>query len=63
VWILIVVVMAFARSGWALFGPAPDLDAVESSLDARRRRRLEHDQRHGRREQRRSERRERRLGR
>jgi hypothetical protein len=63
VWILIVVVMAFARSGWALFGPAPDLDAVESSLDARRRRRLEHDQRHGRREQRRSERRDRRLGR
>jgi hypothetical protein len=59
VWILIVVVAAFARSGWALFGPAPDLDAVEASLDARRRRRQEHDQR----EARRDERRDRRLGR
>jgi Domain of unknown function (DUF1707) len=63
VWILIVVVMAFARSGWALFGPAADLDAVEESLEARRRRRLEQDQRHGRRDARRSERRNRRLDR
>jgi Domain of unknown function (DUF1707) len=59
VWILIVVVMAFARSGWALFGPAPDLDAVEASLEARRRRRLEQDQRHGRRDERRDRRRDR----
>jgi hypothetical protein len=42
VWVLIVVVFAFARSGWALFGPAPDLDAVEADLDARRRKRAEH---------------------
>ena len=33
VWVLIVVVMTFARSGWALFGPAPDLDAVEEQLE------------------------------
>lgn len=44
VWILIVVVMSLARSGWALFGPAPDLDAVEEHLDHRRHRRLERDQ-------------------
>ncbi len=42
VWVLIVVVLAFARSGWALFGPAPDLDAVEQDLDARRRARAEY---------------------
>lgn len=41
VWLLIVVVMTFARSGWALFGPAPDLDAVEEQLEARRRKRAE----------------------
>jgi hypothetical protein len=41
VWVLIVVVLAFARSGWALFGPAPDLDAVEQDLDARRQRRAQ----------------------
>jgi hypothetical protein len=28
VWILIVVVLTIVRSGWALYGPAPDLDAV-----------------------------------
>jgi Domain of unknown function (DUF1707) len=61
VWILIVVVMAFARTGWALFGPAPDLDAVEASLDARRSKHLEQDQRHARRDLRQSERRNRRL--
>jgi hypothetical protein len=38
VWVLLVVVLTFARSGWALFGPDPDLDAVERQLDARRQR-------------------------
>ncbi len=47
VWILILVVMSLARSGWALFGPAPDLDAVEHHLDSRRQRRLERDHRRG----------------
>ncbi|MBV9465927.1 MAG: DUF1707 domain-containing protein [Solirubrobacterales bacterium] len=35
VWILIVVLLSLARSAWALFGPAPDLEAVERRLDAR----------------------------
>ena len=64
VWVLIVVVMTFARSGWALFGPAPDLDAVEARLDAQRRERERH---RGRaltdRDQRRADRHERRRGR
>ncbi len=63
VWVLIVVVMACARSGWALFGPAPDLDAVEERLDANGRKRLDHDQRRAERRQRQAERRDRRLGR
>ena len=45
VWVLLVVVMSLARNGWALFGPAPDLDQVQSNLDARRARRLERRQR------------------
>jgi hypothetical protein len=64
VWLLIVVAMTVARSGWALFGPAPDLDAVEARLDAQRRRREQH--REGPltdRDQRRADRRERRSGR
>ena len=36
VWVLIVVVLSFVRSGWALYGPAPDLDAVEAQLETRR---------------------------
>jgi uncharacterized protein DUF1707 len=35
VWVLIVVVLSAVRSAWALYGPAPDLDAVESNLNAR----------------------------
>jgi hypothetical protein len=62
VWVLLVVVLTFARSGWALFGPAPDLDAVEARLDAQRR------ERHRQkaltdRDQRRADRHERRRGR
>jgi uncharacterized protein DUF1707 len=45
VWVLIVVAMTFARNAWALFGPAPDLDAVEAQLEARRRARAEHRER------------------
>jgi hypothetical protein len=41
VWVLVVVVMSLARGGWALFGPAPDLDAVEQHLDRQRGRRLD----------------------
>jgi hypothetical protein len=49
VWILIVVALSLARNGWALFGPAPDLDAVEQHLDQRRERRLNRDDKPGRR--------------
>ncbi len=46
VWVLIVFLLSVVRNGWALYGPAPDLDAVEAHLDARRAKRLSHDQRH-----------------
>ncbi|MGO9957336.1 MAG: DUF1707 domain-containing protein [Solirubrobacteraceae bacterium] len=55
VWVLIVVVLSLVRDGWALFGPAPDLDAVEANLEARRARRTSE-------RQRRAERRGRRRG-
>lgn len=37
VWVLLLTVLSLFRTGWALYGPAPDLDAVEARLDARRR--------------------------
>jgi hypothetical protein len=49
VWVLIAVLASLFRNGWALFGPAPDLDAVEQQLDSRRQRRLAQDQRRTRR--------------
>jgi DUF1707 SHOCT-like domain len=45
VWVLIVVALSAARTAWSLYGPAPDLDAVEAHLDARREHRLARDQR------------------
>ena len=45
VWVLIVFLLSVVRNGWALYGPAPDLDAVEAQLDARRAKRLAHDAR------------------
>lgn len=54
VWVLLVVLMTVVRSGWALYGPAPDLDAVERRLDARK---AEHDSRQERRHDRRERRR------
>ncbi len=53
VWVLLIVVMSLVRNGWALFGPAPDLDVVERNLDSRRERRLQRDQRSERRNRRR----------
>ena len=44
VWVLIVVVLSLARNGWALFGPAPDLEAVERDLNRRREHRLQRGQ-------------------
>jgi hypothetical protein len=49
VWVLVVVALSVIRNGWALYGPAPDLDAVEAHLDARREKRLSRDERRGRR--------------
>ena len=40
VWVLLIVALSIVRNGWALFGPAPDLDAVERDLDQRREKRL-----------------------
>lgn len=56
VWVLLVVVLSLVRSGWALYGPAPDLDAVERRLDA-------HQAHRGHRDERRLDRDERRLDR
>jgi hypothetical protein len=36
VWVLVIVGLSLARNSWALYGPAPDLDAVERDLDRRR---------------------------
>ncbi|MGH2930529.1 MAG: DUF1707 domain-containing protein [Solirubrobacteraceae bacterium] len=47
VWVLIVFALSVVRNGWALYGPSPDFDAVESHLDARRERRLERGRRRG----------------
>jgi DUF1707 SHOCT-like domain len=49
VWVLVVVALSVIRNGWALYGPAPDLDAVEAHLDSRREKRLSRDERHARR--------------
>ena len=43
VWVLVVCLLSVVRNGWALYGPAPDLDAVEAQLDARRAKRLSRD--------------------
>jgi hypothetical protein len=53
VWVLLIFVLSVVRNGWALYGPAPDLDAVEAQLDARRKQRVSRDQRGGARGQRR----------
>ncbi len=54
VWVLIFPTMLLLRNGWALFGPAPDLDRVEADLDRHRRhvahRAGRHARRRGRRE-------------
>ena len=52
-WVLIVVVLSLARNTWAPYGPAPDLDAVERQLDARRRSRVQRIERRSQRHQRR----------
>jgi hypothetical protein len=46
VWVLVVFLLSVVRNGWALYGPAPDLDAV---LDARREQRRSRNTHRGRR--------------
>ena len=38
IWVVLVALIPFLRGGWSLYGPAPDLDAVEAELARRRRR-------------------------
>jgi Domain of unknown function (DUF1707) len=59
-WVLLVVALTLVRTGWALYGPAPDLDAVERRLDAHR---AQHGARDARRHDRRARRDERRIDR
>jgi hypothetical protein len=35
VWVLLVTLIALVRSGWRLYGPAPELDRVEEQLNRR----------------------------
>src|ERR1700756_5731073 len=60
VWVLLVVALMLVRTGWALYGPAPDLDAVERRLDAHK---AQHGARDARRHDRRARRDERRIDR
>jgi len=52
-WVILVMLLPLVRTAWRLFGPAPDLEAVEAHLDARRARRLAREQHRLAREQRR----------
>jgi hypothetical protein len=49
IWVLLIVVITFARSAWALYGPAPDLDRVERDLDRQHGHRHQHHHHGGRR--------------
>jgi Domain of unknown function (DUF1707) len=40
-WVIVFTLLPLLRSAWRLFGPAPDLAAVEAHLGARRAHRLE----------------------
>jgi hypothetical protein len=38
VWLLLLPLIAIVRNGWRLYGPAPDLDALEKELAEKRKR-------------------------
>jgi hypothetical protein len=38
IWVALVCLLPLLRSGWLLYGPAPELDRVEQQLERRRRR-------------------------
>lgn len=48
-WVIFFTLLPVLRDAWRLFGPAPDEEAVEARLEARRARRLEHGHRRSRR--------------
>lgn len=45
IWVLLFTMLPVLRIGWQLLGPAPDEQAVEAQLEARRARRLAREQR------------------
>ncbi|HEY1458029.1 MAG TPA: DUF1707 domain-containing protein [Solirubrobacteraceae bacterium] len=47
-WVMAVALLPVVRNAWRLFGPSPDLEAVEAYLSARRARRLARERRHSR---------------
>jgi hypothetical protein len=40
IWVILLTLLPLMRNAWRLFGPAPDLEAVEHHLSARREHRL-----------------------
>ncbi len=48
IWVIIATLLPVIRNAWRLVGPDPDVETVEANLDARRRRRLTREHRHGR---------------
>jgi hypothetical protein len=45
IWVALVCLLPLIRTGWRLYGPAPDLERVEQDLESFRRRRQRHDAR------------------
>ena len=52
VFVLLAVLVPLIKGGWALYGPAPDLDRVEAEFDRDARRRVRRAERHARRAER-----------
>ncbi len=52
IWVIVFTLLPLVRDGWLLLGPAPDEQAVEARLQARRARRLARERRHARHEHR-----------
>jgi hypothetical protein len=52
IWVIVFTLLPLVRDGWLLLGPAPDEQAVEARLQARRARRLAKERRRARHEHR-----------
>jgi Domain of unknown function (DUF1707) len=48
IWVIVATLLPLVRNAWRLFGPDPDLDAVEAQMASRRARRLAHEERRSR---------------